>query len=103
VLREKEFGSKEAETVYLLGQQTGAVTASRGKLVDAKKISQGDFQGREFTIALNDKELLRTRSYVAGKRIIIVQVKGTDKDAISAAAPTKFFDSLKIGKADAAR
>ena len=103
LIREKPYDSKEAEYVYLLGNQVGAVTASRGKLVDAKQISKDNFQGRQFTIALNDKDLLRTQVYVAGKRIIVIQVRGTDKEAIAAAEPTQFFESLKIGKAEASK
>ncbi len=96
-IKEKPYANRDAEAAYLKGSQLGALTASKGKLVEEKAIDLEKVQGRDLIIELPDRSLLRVRSFVAGKRVINLQVSGKDKDAVSSGDALKFLDSLKIG------
>src|SRR5262249_43334087 len=91
VIKEKLFGSEEAEVAYLKGQQEGALKSSRGNLVSEKEISLNGVPGREFIIEYDDQNVLRCRVYLAGKRVVNLQVWGKDKEAVSSKDAVKFF------------
>lgn len=97
-IKEKAIGSKEVEAVYLKAQQTGALQSSQGKLVEEKDITLDGATGREFIIEYPDKQLFRCRSYLAGKRVITLQVMGKDTESVRSMDAAKFFDSLRINK-----
>jgi hypothetical protein len=98
VIKAQPFANAAAETAYLNGQQQGAVQSSRGKLVAEKALALDGMPGREFVVELPDKEALHSRVYLAGKRAIILQVFGKDKDAVCSKDSMQFLDSLKISK-----
>ncbi|MBN1420438.1 MAG: hypothetical protein JXP34_16795 [Planctomycetes bacterium] len=97
IVREKSF-SGEAAAAYLQGQQLGAVKSANGRLVEEREIVLDGVPGREFVIETADGRLLRCRAYLAGKRLITLQVLGTGTQAIRSAEVVKFLDSLTISK-----
>jgi len=96
IIKGQPYDSKQAEVLYLRSQQLGMLTASKGQLVDEEEITLDSANGREFTIAIPGKEVVRSRSYLAGKRMITIQVWGKDTQAVGSTDATKFLDSLKI-------
>jgi hypothetical protein len=98
LLKEKPSASREAEAAYLKGQQEGALKSSNGKLVEEKEITLGGVPGREFIIAVADRNVLHCRVYLAGTQVINLQVWGRDKEAVSSGEAIKFLDSLALGK-----
>jgi len=82
LIRDKAFDSPEAENIYLIGQQIGSVTGSKGKLLHEKKISLNGINGREFAVQVSDNNVFRCRVFLAGKRVINVQVWGKDLQAL---------------------
>jgi hypothetical protein len=96
-IKEKAYSS-EAEGAYLRGQQAGALKSSKGKLVEEKDITLDGVPGREFIIELADKNVFRIRTYLAGKRMITLQVVGKDTESVRSLDAVKFFESLKISK-----
>jgi hypothetical protein len=99
-IREKAYSSREAVTGYLRGQQAGALKSSKGKLVEEKDITLDGVPGREFTIELPDKNRMRCRSYLAGKRVVTLQVVGKDLESVRSTDAVKFFESLRINILD---
>jgi len=97
-IKDRPYANRAAESAYLMGQQIGAVNASKGRLVEAKDINLSDALGRECIIAIDDQNVSRSRTFLAGKRMISLQVMGKDVGAVRSADATKFFDSLKISK-----
>ena len=97
-IREKPFSNKEEESEYLKGQQTGALASSKGKLVEQKEITQDGFPGRQFIIEFGSQNTLHCRSYLAGKRVITLQVGQRSRNRQCSADAIKFLDSLKISK-----
>ena len=81
---------------YLKDQQMGALNSSRGKLVEESDITLDGVPGREFIIELPDKNVSRWRSYVAGNRVISVQVQGKDVESVRSGDAVMFLDSLNI-------
>ena len=98
LLKSSASSAKEGELIYLKGSVAGAVTAARGKLLEEKAIMHGDFIGREFIVLISEGNTFRSRVFVAGKRVISLQVWGKDKDAVNSKEANAFFDSLKIAK-----
>ena len=90
--------SRAAEAAYLMGQQIGAVNSTKGRLVEGKDITLGDVNGREFTVAVGKDDVTRVRGYLAGKRMISLQVVGKDTEAVRSIDAQKFLDSLQISK-----
>jgi hypothetical protein len=97
-IREKAFDSTEAEIIYLKGQQSGSVAASKGKLLQERRVTLKGIKGREFAVEVSDNNVFRCRVFVTGKRVIHVQVWGTDLKALDSKEVSAFFDSLKITK-----
>ena len=97
-IREKAFDSTEAEIIYLKGHQTRSVAASKGKLLQERRVTLKGIKGREFAVEVSDNNVFRCRVFVAGKRVIHVQVWGTDLKALDSKEVSAFFDSLKITK-----
>ena len=95
-LRDQPFGSREADEAYLNAQQLGAVNSSGGKLLEEEAISADGFPGRRFIIETAHRGILHNRSFVAGKRIVTLQVWGKTAAAVKSSQAVKFFDSLTI-------
>jgi hypothetical protein len=96
IIKDQPYANKQAEIVYLRSQQAGMLTASKGQLIDEEEITLHGSNGREFTIEIPNKQVVRCRSYLAGKRMISVQVWGKDAEAVRSTEAEKFLDSLKI-------
>jgi hypothetical protein len=87
--------SKDVEVKFLGDVQKGSLVGSKGKLLEEKEISLGSYVGREFIMdAAEPKAVAHYRMYVAGKRFVMLQVWGKDKNAVSSAEAMKFLDSL---------
>jgi hypothetical protein len=97
-IKEKAYENKEAEAAYLKGQQSGAVKSSKGKLVEENAIVSDGFTGRQYIIEVASQNVLHCRSYLAGKRVITLQVWGKDVESVQSPNAVKFFDSLMIGQ-----
>jgi hypothetical protein len=97
-INDKPRANREAEVAYLLGQQTGALNSTKGRLVDGRTINLDGWQGREFTIAINNEHVSRVRTYLVGKRMISLQVLGKDAEAVRSNDAKTFFESLKINQ-----
>jgi hypothetical protein len=97
-IRDQPFASPEAELAYLMGQQLGALKSTKGRLLVEQEITLDGSRGREFIIAIDDTNVNRIRSYLAGKRMVSLQVLGKDKEAVHSTDATKFLDSLKFRK-----
>ena len=100
-----QTGRKEAEVIYLKGQQFGMLIATKGQLIEEKEIALDHVQGREWIIAIGENkqfpataETLRCRSYVVSKRMISLQVIGKNADAVRSTDAVTFLESLKISK-----
>jgi hypothetical protein len=97
-VKEKPFGNQKEEAAYLVGQQVGAVKASKGKLSAEKEVTLSGILGREFFVEVADNNVMQCRVYLAGSRVINLQVWGQDKEAVSSGDALKFLDSLKLSK-----
>jgi hypothetical protein len=98
MVRDKPIGNKKAEEAYLLSLQASALKAAKGKLLQEKGISLAGAQGREYIIEVSPMDALRCRSYVVGRRVVVLKVWGKDMEAVSSPEANMFLDSLRIGR-----
>jgi hypothetical protein len=98
LVKPRAFDDKKAVEDYLLGQQEGCLRLSKGKLLAEAAIDRDGVPGREFTIEVSANNVCRFRVYVAGARVIDLQVWGKDREAVSSESATRFLESLKIAK-----
>jgi hypothetical protein len=96
--KEKAFADKMVEGEFVRNFQKGAVLSTKGKLVEEKEVSLDGLVGRQFIIELPDKNVLHSRVYVAGKRVVNLQAWGKDKEAVCSKDAMRFFESLTISK-----
>jgi hypothetical protein len=97
-LKAGPFANQEAEAAYLQGQQEGSLRASKGKLLAEKEIRLGAAAGREFVVAVSEGNVLRCRVFLAGGKVINLQVWGRDEDAVRSKDAQRFLASLKFSK-----
>src|SRR5262245_26836151 len=98
MIRDKPVGNKKAEEAYLLSLQAGALKAAKGKLLQEKAITMAGMQGREYVIEVSPMDTLRCRSYVTGRRVVVLKVWGKDIEAVSSPEAAMFLDSLRLGR-----
>jgi len=86
----------KSQDSILNGARDGAVAHVQGKLLGERRISLGQYPGRELTIEVPDgQHLVLMRMYLVKKRLLQVGV-GTLKAKASSPNITKFFESFKL-------
>jgi hypothetical protein len=74
----------------------GARKPLQGRLLSEKKISLGDYPGRDFLVRLDDTHIMRMQVYLVNARAYTLMVIGPDESAVRSPTAEQFFASFNF-------